>query len=265
MQALAEVMSGALTGEVRDDVLEGVIDHAFVHGLLLWESRALEDFLGLYGPLLPADELEMARSWQHAHLDLWEVTEVRPGEGLTLLGLYRGESADVRERTFSQQATVGQTVLTRVLDCGDHLELQAAWPVDLHLREYLLQHVLPNDPDAYEWAAVLAPRPLELANHDGEPFAQHTVRYRLDVERSTAVADLDRLFGTAEAGMWTWMDHDDPALLVRGFVERDGDYLVVTTNSGVRRDALDAMLRDTFGADIDEVSSTAQTLEELRT
>lgn len=258
---LVEVFLGDLHGEERERTAAGAAGNAFLQGLLLWEGGVLEEFLDVHAPLLPADELDLGRRWVDAELDLWEVAAVRPGEGLTLSGLYRGASVDVREEALSRTASVGSTYLARVLDAGDHLELPSVWPVDLQLREYLLSEVFPEEPDAFGWAAAMAPRRPTIRNQDGHDLVHHTVTYDLEVSTDTAAAALDARFGPGEDDVWAWIDEDDDVL--RGTVELADRRLVAATNSDERRDALDAVLHALFAEALVEVADDAMTLDEL--
>lgn len=257
---LVDVLLGDLGDDERERTSEGLGGNAFVQGLLLWEGGLFEEFLDVHAPLLPADELEMGRDWLDASLELWEVTEVRPDEGLSLLGLYRGESVDVREQALTRTAHVGQTFLARVLDAGSHNELPSVWPVDLRLREYLLTEVLPDEPDHFGWAAAMAPRRPTLTNRDGHELVHHTVTYDLPVTADTAAGVLDSLFGPGDEDGWAWVDDD----VLRGELHLDVDgRLVAVTNSDLRRDALALSLQDAFDDGLVEVSDDVTALDEL--
>ena len=58
-------------------------DHRFAE-LSLFDEGQLERFLDEREPLLPAAEVEIAEAWLDRKLGLYEVTEVRPGEGMAL-------------------------------------------------------------------------------------------------------------------------------------------------------------------------------------
>lgn len=257
---LVDVMLGDVDDDERDRTADGLTGNAFVQGLLLWEGGLLEEFLDVHAPLLPADELELGRRWVDAPLELWEVTDVRPDEGMSLLGLYRGESVDVRERALTRAAKVGQTYLARVLDAGDHLELPSVWPVDLRLREYLLREVLPGGPDHVGWADAMAPRRPTLTNRDGHELVHHTVTYDLDVSTDTATAALDSMFGPGDEDGWVWVDDD----VLRGELHLDdAGRLVAVTNSDLRRDALAQALQDLFQDALVQVADDTASLDEL--
>lgn len=249
LEELVEVMAGDVVDDSRQQFVDGLAGAAFVHGLLLWEGGLLEEFLDDHAPLLPADELDLARRWVGAPLDLWEITDLRVGEGLTLLGLYRGQSVDVREVAFSHEATVGQTILARVLDAVDHKQLPAVWPIDMALREYLLTEVIPRDPDHFEWAAVMAPRRIQMRNGDGHELVHHRVSFTVGLPTPDMRGILDQHFEPDDDG-WLRLSDADTIL---GQLHLDGDSLVVTTNSAERHRSTVDVLRDLFGDGLTEV------------
>lgn len=154
---VAEILAGRLVGPVAEAAVQQLAGAAFTHGLLLWEGGALEDFLEVYGSLLPADEGDLARTWARSRLELWEVAAATPGEGLALRGLSTEASVEVRDARAGHAVTAGTVLLARVLDAVDRQVLPAMQVVTPARRDYLLSTVLPDRPNPLGWAAALAP------------------------------------------------------------------------------------------------------------
>ncbi|HVW33962.1 MAG TPA: SEC-C domain-containing protein, partial [Acidimicrobiia bacterium] len=92
------------------DSLSETFEDPIVMDLALTEGGWFETFLAERGSLLPDDEALLARSWLLVPRTVYEVGQVRPGDGLVVRDLRSGEEIDVRERTFSRQARPGALV-----------------------------------------------------------------------------------------------------------------------------------------------------------
>jgi tetratricopeptide (TPR) repeat protein len=166
--ALAELI--AADPDDPEAVFELAVSNPFVHDLGLFEGGWLETFLEERGVLLPADELELARSWVGRPRRLFEVTALRGERGLQVTDLRSGDRVGVRELLGRHQVKVGTSVLARLLPDGDgHQFSLGVAPVELRLRAPLLD-LLDEDPGAEELAAFFTPRPAELTNTDGDPL-----------------------------------------------------------------------------------------------
>jgi hypothetical protein len=99
----------ALDADALDD--PDVVDAALAHDD--WLARFLAD----RGPLLPADEAELAASWAAAPPSVYEVEGIRSGVGMTLRDLRGGARADVGF-TVGTTPRMGELVLARLLPDG---------------------------------------------------------------------------------------------------------------------------------------------------
>ncbi len=88
-----------------------VVDAALGHDD--WLARFLAD----RGPLLPADEAELAASWAAARPSVYEVAGIRSGQGMTLRDLRDGAAADVG-LPAGTPPRMGELVLARLLPDG---------------------------------------------------------------------------------------------------------------------------------------------------
>ena len=95
----------------RTPVLEAAAAAALDEGG--WGER----FLAERGPLLPADEAELAASWVTVVPGLYEVERVHFGEGVTLRDLRGDGRVDVRPTT-GVSPEMGELVLARALPDG---------------------------------------------------------------------------------------------------------------------------------------------------
>lgn len=99
------------------DTLDADWDAPEVVDAALGEGGWGETFLAERGPLLPADEVELAASWASAVLGLYEVERVRFGEGVTLRDRRGDDRIDVRLAT-GVSPQLGELVLARALPDG---------------------------------------------------------------------------------------------------------------------------------------------------
>src|SRR5690606_18140818 len=89
---------------------------------------AHEYALGSRGPALSAKQRAYIAQLAATPLKLYTVTQVRRGEGLTLVDALDPESAPVvvRERTGSETMVAGLLLGCRVVQIEDHFELSGA-------------------------------------------------------------------------------------------------------------------------------------------
>ncbi|HUF99778.1 MAG TPA: SEC-C domain-containing protein, partial [Ilumatobacter sp.] len=85
----------------------------------LHEGGLFQLFLHERGALLPDDEQLLAASWLTVERSVHEVVALERGSSLTLRDLATGEVVQVRERTASRQATVGELYCARVVPDGE--------------------------------------------------------------------------------------------------------------------------------------------------
>ncbi|TQM38378.1 SEC-C metal-binding domain-containing protein [Pseudonocardia cypriaca] len=114
-----ERRGGAATAELAwwADTLDVDWDAPEVMDAVLDEGGWGDRFLAERGPLLPADEAELAASWATVVPGLYEVERVRFGEGVTLRDLRGDGRVDVRPTTGVSPG-MGELVLARALPDG---------------------------------------------------------------------------------------------------------------------------------------------------
>ncbi|EUA52219.1 putative secC motif-containing protein [Mycobacterium xenopi 4042] len=100
------------------DALERALDDPLVIDAVLFEGGAFAEFLEMRGWLLPDDERLLAEQWLLVERSVFDVEQVRRGQGVTLRDVRTGERHAVRERTASRQLEPGQLICTRVLPAG---------------------------------------------------------------------------------------------------------------------------------------------------
>ena len=191
-----------------------------------------ELLLGPGGPRLGPRQQEYLRQMATRPLRLYEVTESRPGEGLTLVDVIdeHAEPLRVQERSGSQSLKSGDLLGTRVVEVGDHLELSGALYPFTRLHAGALHSMLPDfledtrdegladDEFAFELARLIVrqwfaqmtlppPMPQFMDASTGEPLMLTTDHYRiLDREalagKLAACAELEQ----DDDGHWVWLE-----------------------------------------------------------
>ena len=145
-------------------------DHRFAE-LSLFDEGQLERFLDEREPLLPAAEVAIAEAWLDLKLGLYEVTEVRPSEGMALRDTRSGETWWALGSTPEAQVAVGELIVARLLPVGDELWLGGpVIRVPERLRESVWALVGDATADACAWAEWIgySQAPQSDAG-DGEP------------------------------------------------------------------------------------------------
>lgn len=123
----------------------------------LYEGRLFGLFLHERGLLLPEDEQLLAASWQAVDRSVHEVVAVEPGVGMTLRNLATGDVVDVRERTASTQAKVGECYCARVVpDGASNQIIGGTFPVRTGYETTVLDLCAAGDPVALcAWVGAL--------------------------------------------------------------------------------------------------------------
>ena len=172
-------------------------------------------------------------------LRLYEVTDSRPGQGITLVDVLAedAEPVQIQERTASQTLRAGMLMGTRVVAVDDHFELSGAlYPFSpLHAGE--LNAALPeflahlseqgfNEDEAtlelgyfiverwFEQMTLPAPMPEFVDASTGEPMMLTTDHFRIVdremlVEKLAASAEL----GQQDEGHWAWVEESSDGQL----------------------------------------------------
>ena len=230
-----------------DDEASGGYSDPLLIDAVLFEGRALDDFLTVRGRLLPEDERLLAEQWMLVERSIFDIEQVRSGEGVTVRDVRTGDVHEVRERTASRQLRTGQLICTRVLPVGDGTVqfFGGVEPVALHERDELIA-LLDAEPGPVELVAFLSRKfaPPTLTNTEGDQLTicESTVRVSDPADIEAALdTSYDRIDG-AEPPQWLEHVTTHGMQHVRATLALDGNELRVETNSAQRMDRVLASL-----------------------
>lgn len=192
------------------------------------EMRNINGYLlGRDGPYFTPIQRAWLEQLARQPLCLWRVTEVREGEGLTLVDAIDANSLPVRvqERSGSRTATPGMLLGARVMEVDQHHELSGAiYPFSkLHEAQVISAVQAVADSREREWAIAhhwvkqhIEPPPLPELRHaaSGEPMLLITDHYRVrDAEAlARALATQPDVAGDAQQGWRRQVTGDDGAV-----------------------------------------------------
>ncbi|CAN5864823.1 SEC-C metal-binding domain-containing protein [soil metagenome] len=245
-EAFPEVMELAQAkAEDPEDVesLKESMGDPLVIDLALTELGWFDEFVAQRGSLLPEDELLLAQSWALVERTVYQIEQVRPGEGLTIRDLASGDLLQVRERAFSAQAKVGWMVCARAVPDGQSSQfIGGMFIVGPGSEGQVLD--LCADGDAYElaeWAAAAA-RPPTMVTREGEPIVACTALWRVrDPERTRKVLSLQY---EVQGDGWTeTYDLGENDSILRAHIQLEGADVTVTAMSDDRMDRVLGFLR----------------------
>jgi hypothetical protein len=228
------------------DSVAATFDDPIVMDLALTEGGWFARFLDERGPLLPDDEALLAQSWLLVDRTVYEVLEVRPGDGLELRDLRTGEQLTVRERTFSLQTRPGALVCARAVPDGHtHQLIGGLFPVAPGTEGRVLDLLDNADPE--EIAAHVAGfyRPPRLLTREGEELVECDVVVEV-ADPDAARSVLDATYEADEPGGDRWVEMhalDEEERILRATIALDGTRLSVTTTSEERADRVLDVLR----------------------
>ena len=238
--------------DLRSPALPGMFP--LLVDIAAFDDGAVSDFVEQRGFLLPPDERELAGSWVDSQLGLFEVDEVARGHSVTLRDTRTSERVVVTERLASQSLRQGEFVLARVVRAGSQSQIVGA-PLQIELRHRgSLVEVLDADPDGEDLAAWLGLvfAPPRLTNREGEDLmlCRAVLRPRT-TPWDDVVGSLEACFGEGHEGVWTETVTLDGEEIVRGFIRREDDRLILETNSVARYQRLLATLGETLAIDFE--------------
>jgi hypothetical protein len=236
--------------------VDAALHDPLVSDLALFEAGLLEAFCDERGPLLPADELALARAWSTAEGSVYEVTAAEPGAALELRDVRTGERVRVVERAGSEELRRGAYVFAHVIPVGDEDRLTPGTiTIPFGLRDRLVAF-LDTEPPAEAIAAWFADAeaPPQLVNFEGEPTVLCTATYRV-ADGEDAWAGLGEVLDVDEDRVVERTETDGREV-VRGWIRRDPELFVIEANSEARLARLQAMLL--------EVAPDAELVDEQR-
>jgi SEC-C motif len=231
----------------------------------IFEGGGLEEFVNQRGTLLPEDELILVRTWLDTALVLWQVDEIDPGETVTLRNTRSGDKKVVTEHAASQSLDVGDYLLGRVVVVGSqHQIIGPPLEATLGQRERIME-MLDSEPDAIDIAMwlTMAFAPPRLTNRESEDMVlcRAVLRPRIE-DWNRVITQLDGRYGTAHDNEWTETIDIDGENVVRARLCREGNDLVVETNSVERFDRLLIVLRHELDTDLEVIEEQRLTPEE---
>jgi hypothetical protein len=155
--SVIDVAAARAVDPADEDRFAEALEDPIVMDLVLCEGGWFDRFLEEVGDLLPEDEARLGRSWTPVGRTVYEITEVRPGDGLELRDLRTGDRLQVRERTVDEHVVAGSLVCGRAVPDGETLQLVGGVvPVPTGREVDLLALLDEVDPVAVaEWVGAL--------------------------------------------------------------------------------------------------------------
>ncbi len=208
-----------------------------VGDLAAMDEDSLEHFLDARAGLLPEDEASLVRTWETSRPGLFQVTAVVPGVSLDLLDTRDARAVHLLEQSGSRGPQVGDYLYARVVEVGATPQLLGALiPVPLSQRPALLAILDDDGGDPFELAAWLGGlfAPPSIVNREGEATVLCRAVARPTTTWPALAARLDAVFGPAADDRWSEVVEIDGETVVRSFLLREGDELIVLSNSTAR-------------------------------
>ncbi len=223
------------SGTVADDERLGFL-LPLLGDLAAMDKGALDHFVNARAGLLPPDEASLALAWRASHPGLFQVTAVEPGVSLDLLDTRDARRVHLREQSGSRGPQPGDYLYARVIEVGATSQIVGAMiPVALAQRPALLA-ILDDGGDPFELAAWLGGllAPPSIVNREGEETVLCRAVARPTIPWSTIASRLDAAFGPASDEHWSEVVEIDGEAVVRSFLLRENDELIVLSNSTTR-------------------------------
>ena len=109
--------------------------------------------------MLPKDERLLAEQWLLVDRSVFEVEQVRLGEGLTVRDVRTGGVHQVRERAASRQLKAGALICARIVPVDETMQIFGGIePVELHERDEFVT-LLDTEPEPLDLVSFLTRRP----------------------------------------------------------------------------------------------------------
>ncbi len=157
------------------------VHHIAVLNLALFEGGLLTELCDVRGALLPADELDLLRSWSQVRAGAYELLEVDRGSACTVLDLRTGERTTFVDRSVAADLEPGAVALAWLLDEPDGpTPSYGLIVVPDHRRRDLLD-LLDEEPGPVElarWYRGLS-APPQLMTTAGDPMVAVTRTYEV--------------------------------------------------------------------------------------
>ncbi|WP_298339567.1 SEC-C metal-binding domain-containing protein [Ferrimicrobium sp.] len=234
--------------------------------LMAMSTEMVERFLSTRGMLLPADERQLVREWVGIGPSLWQVVTIDRDTSITMLDTISGLSRVVQERSMASEISVGDYLYVRVVPAGTGFQIIGI-PLRLSAiqRETLLG-TLSTGGGPIELAAWISSMatPVEMRTFDDEKIVFcESVLVPQTTSWEEMIPVFDELFERVQGERWHVIDQSASHGMVRGWLERVDDRLVVTTNAVEREETILGMLMGAF-EDLEIVEATQRDFEEVR-
>ncbi|HEX7591148.1 MAG TPA: SEC-C metal-binding domain-containing protein [Candidatus Limnocylindrales bacterium] len=236
--------------------------------VLLFDRGQLQRFIDVWGPLLPADEPALARSWLSTRRTLVEVAGVHRGQSVTVRDLL-GTGAEVllADRSLSSVAEPLDLLCLRILPDGRGGFVPSdGLAIPRPRRMAAMEVIRSGDGMALlRWLDMPA-APPSLVNMENEPTLFITATYRLP-DPAAAAAGLRRKLRDDGDGRFVELVARDGQDWIRGSIDINGDVAKIEANSAKRADRLEkTLLRAAPGARliVREERGSEEMLAEMR-
>lgn len=238
-EAMLTVAALAAAG-VPEDVLISMGEDPFVHDVLMFEGGGLAAYLDARDELLPDSEVDVYEMWEDTPLSVWEVVESDGVSQTVLLDMRSAERITVEDHAMAANYGPGEQFLGRYLPYDERFWSTGAGIVlgpGLTSSALELVDADPIDVEILEWYARLL-LPPRMETTEGEPFTVSTATLAPIGDWDRLGATLDKLYERKDEDA-SWVEnHENPAgdLILRASLRRQGDHLIVETNSDRRLD-----------------------------
>ena len=233
--------------EDDDEAADDVGNDSFILDVALFEGGAFAEFVEHRGVLLPDDERLLADQWLLGERSVFEVSEVRPGEGFTARDLRTGDEHRVRDRAASGQIKPGMMICSRIVPAGDTMQVFGGIePVSLGERDALME-LLDSDPDPQELVAFCSRRFASptLTNTEGDSIVLcETVLSVTDPDAVRSGLDHAYRREDEEPPGWISVRSIDGADRILASLRIKGADLSISTNSERRLNEVLATIRE---------------------
>lgn len=143
-----------LASEGDPQAVGAMYNDDFLQSLSVFEGAGVDLFLGRLGALLPAEELELARSWSGQKLGVYEVSTIGSGDSVSIRDLASDGEITLEDRVLADRSEPGDKILTWIVPIATGRRIA---PPVLTLEDSVLSEVLDlvrsEDLGATEWAA----------------------------------------------------------------------------------------------------------------
>ena len=231
--------SSAMLPDFEIEDLARMVRDEFIVELRIFEGGGVSEFLDARHMLLPDDERDVLELWEMTHLRRWEMVSSDGEANVTMRDTKTGETLEVTDRSMARAFEAGEQFLARFLQgWGSTWASGVAIRVDLRHRESLLELLDgPLDADVIAgWYGSLH-APPSFANRESEPLVLCEARLRPVDGWEELRGVLDEAYEPAEDEPGVWLELFDigpEERIIRANLRRDGEELVVDTNSETR-------------------------------